>query len=452
MSKKEKIMRRFAALLIVSLILTSSAITSLATGKKTVRTTGEKVASESTASPSEPEPTEPTEPSKPTEPSNPTDPSKPTDPVVPAEPDVPDIDEPEISDDEIEGVFENVEEARQSISEQTTQIREAVKEAVKDNLTTTEDTKKVFADIEGIPENSELKLLSVKPVVEVEKDADGKPVVDENGKPVVVVKTMTYDIVVSSEGKVIPHDKLKDNKKKISVDVPLPAQGIKKEWKYAAIKHYADKECKNLLETLYSAIKGETDRYVTITTTSFSPFVMEFSVENPEPATPGGNTSSGGSSGGGSRRHVVGGGSSANSYSMTGTWAADANGWTFTKSNGQKAVNTWGWINGRYYYFDAAGRMATGWQFINGKWYYLNPSTENVQGSMLTGVIFDPAYNAYFYSDASGAMVTGWYQVGANWYYFSPVNDGAHVTGQLLSGTYVDGYYLGADGAWVPAN
>ncbi len=50
MSKKEKIMRRFAALLIVSLILTSSAITSLATGKKTVRTTGEKVASESTAS------------------------------------------------------------------------------------------------------------------------------------------------------------------------------------------------------------------------------------------------------------------------------------------------------------------------------------------------------------------------------------------------------------------
>ncbi len=96
--------------------------------------------------------------------------------------------------------------------------------------------------------------------------------------------------------------------------------------------------------------------------------------------------------------------------------------------------------------------MATGWQFINGKWYYLNPSTENVQGSMLTGVIFDPAYNAYFYSDASGAMVTGWYQVGANWYYFSPVNDGAHVTGQLLSGTYVDGYYLGADGAWVPAN
>ena len=57
-----------------------------------------------------------------------------------------------------------------------------------------------------------------------------------------------------------------------------------------------------------------------------------------------------------------------------------------------------------------------------------------------------------YYINEEGWMVTGWYQVGANWYYFSPVNDGAHVTGQLLSGTYVDGYYLGADGAWVPAN
>lgn len=166
----------------------------------------------------------------------------------------------------------------------------------------------------------------------------------------------------------------------------------------------------------------------------------------------GGNGGSSGGSGGGSRRHVVGGGSSTNSYSMTGNWVMGENGWTFVKSDGQKAANTWGWINGQYYYFDAQGNMATGWQFINGQWYYLNPAEGSLQGAMIVGVIYDPVYNAYFYANASGAMVTGWYQVGANWYYFSPVNDGVHVQGALLSGTYVDGYYLGADGAWIPSN
>lgn len=138
---------------------------------------------------------------------------------------------------------------------------------------------------------------------------------------------------------------------------------------------------------------------------------------------------------------------------MTGNWVLGANGvWTFTKSDGQKAVNTWGWINGQYYYFDANGNMVTGWQFINGQWYYLNPAEGSLQGAMVVGVIYDPVYNAYFYANPSGAMVTGWNQVNQKWYYFSPVNDGVHVTGALLSGTYVDGYYLGADGAWVSGN
>ena len=75
-----------------------------------------------------------------------------------------------------------------------------------------------------------------------------------------------------------------------------------------------------------------------------------------------------------------------------------------------------------------------------------------MQGVMLIGVIFDPVYNAYFYADANGAMATGWCRIGEKWYYFSPVNDGVHAQGALLSGTYIDGYYVGADGAWVPAN
>ena len=279
---------------------------------------------------------------------------------------------------------------------------------------------------------------------------NGKPVVDEAGNPVVVIKELAYNIsLVDGNGAELSHGLLKNNTKEISINVALPAKGIKKECKFATIKHYADEECKNLLETLYSKIFGSEDMYITIKTKQFSPFVMTFSVEDPNP-TPTNN--GGSSSGGGSRKHVVGGGSSTNSYSMTGNWVMGANGWTFVKSDGKLATNTWGWINGQYYYFDANGNMMTGWQFINGKWYCLNPAEGSLLGAMLSGVIFDPVYNAYFYADASGAMVTGWYQVGANWYYFSPVNDGVHVTGALLSGTYVDGYYLGADGAWVPGN
>lgn len=163
-----------------------------------------------------------------------------------------------------------------------------------------------------------------------------------------------------------------------------------------------------------------------------------------------GNTSSGssGSGGGGGSRSS---GTAANRYTMTGSWIGNAaGGWKFLKSSGEYAANTWGWINGQYYYFDAEGNMATGWHWINGHWYYLNPSEGSQQGAMLIGLIFDPVYNAYFYADASGAMVTGWYQVGANWYYFNPVSDGRQ--GVLLADTYIDNYYVGADGAWVPAN
>lgn len=367
--------------------------------------------------------------------------------VLPNETKVEKIVEPEISADD----FDNVEEVKAVVKEKTAAIQKAVKAAVENNkVETSEETKEIFNAIEEVPEGSELKLLSVNAEVHVEKD--------NQGNPVVVVKKLTYNIgVVTEGGEVLSHEKLEKNTKPISVNVPLPAEGIKNTWKYATIRHYADEGLTKLLNTLYSPIYGSGDnKYITIKSTKFSPFVLEFTEENEDPnkpATPSNTGSSSSGGGGGSRRHVVGGGgSSTNSYSMTGNWVMGANGWTFVKSDGQTAANTWGWINGQYYYFDANGNMMTGWQFINGKWYYLNPAEGSLQGAMLSGVLYDPAYNAYFYADASGAMVTGWYQVGANWYYFSPVNDGVHVTGQLLAGTYVDGYYLGADGAWVPGN
>ena len=365
------------------------------------------------------------------------------------------LDEENISKDILDAI-EADPEVKKAVDDGVNKISGAVQviaENAKDMVQTSDATKKIFEKIADVPNDSELKLLSVNALTTVVKDADGKLEV--------VVKKLVYNISVVSKGEVIPHEKMADkNDEEIRIDLDLPDEGIKDTWNSATIAHYAYEGDEKPIDTYPTPIKRRANgkKYITIKAKSFSPFeISGFSeevVKDDDNTSSDSNTrpSSSGGSGGGSRRHVVGGGSSTNSYSMTGNWVMGANGWTFVKSDGKLATNTWGWINGQYYYFDANGNMMTGWQFINGKWYCLNPAEGSLLGAMLSGVIFDPVYNAYFYADASGAMVTGWYQVGANWYYFSPVNDGVHVTGALLSGTYVDGYYLGADGAWVPGN
>lgn len=59
------------------------------------------------------------------------------------------------------------------------------------------------------------------------------------------------------------------------------------------------------------------------------------------------------------------------------------------------------------------GSPATGWQNVKGKWYYM---------------------------DADGVMQTGWVNDGQTWYYL-------YSDGSMAYNTYVEGYYLGGDGA-----
>lgn len=66
---------------------------------------------------------------------------------------------------------------------------------------------------------------------------------------------------------------------------------------------------------------------------------------------------------------------------------------------------------------------------------------------MVIGWIFDPSYQKWFYTNMSGAMLTGWQQIGNAWYYLNPIPDGTR--GAMAAEQWIDGYYVGTDGAWV---
>lgn len=142
----------------------------------------------------------------------------------------------------------------------------------------------------------------------------------------------------------------------------------------------------------------------------------------------GGGSRSGGGGGGGSRS---GGGSAKASQNSTSipqgsiSWQRDNKGWWIKNSDGSYPRNEWKLVNNSWYFFDSQGYMFTGWLNSNGSWYYMNTD----EGS------------------DNGKMVTGWRVVSGKWYYLSTATDGSG--GKMLLNTIIDGYKLGADGAWV---
>ena len=150
----------------------------------------------------------------------------------------------------------------------------------------------------------------------------------------------------------------------------------------------------------------------------------------------GGGSRSGGGGGGGSRSGGGGGshsGGSAGKASQNSTsipqggisWQRDNKGWWIKNSDGSYPRNEWKFVNNSWYFFDSQGYMFTGWLNISGSWYFLNTD----EGSN------------------NGKMVTGWRAVSGKWYYLSTATDGSG--GKMLLNTTIDGYRLGADGAWV---
>ena len=139
---------------------------------------------------------------------------------------------------------------------------------------------------------------------------------------------------------------------------------------------------------------------------------------------------------------------------VTAGWVKNADGtWSYNKADGTK---TTGWVqDGNWYYLNANGIMATGWVNDNGTWYYLADS-----GAMKTGWVNDNG--TWYYLAGSGAMKTGWINDNGTWYYLKSsgamatgwVNDNGtwyylNASGAMLANTTVDGYKLGASGAWI---
>ena len=150
----------------------------------------------------------------------------------------------------------------------------------------------------------------------------------------------------------------------------------------------------------------------------------------------GGGSRSGGGGGGGSRSGGGGGSHSGGSAAKASqnsisipqggiSWQRDNKGWWIKNSDGLYPRNEWKLVNNSWYFFDSQGYMFTGWLNISGSWYFLNTD----EGSN------------------NGKMVTGWRAVSGKWYYLSTATDGSG--GKMLLNTTIDGYRLGADGAWV---
>ncbi|WP_252229288.1 hypothetical protein [Clostridium sp. ZBS15] len=136
-------------------------------------------------------------------------------------------------------------------------------------------------------------------------------------------------------------------------------------------------------------------------------------------------------------------------------WEKQADGtWVLYDTTGNM-VKGWAPVGGQWYYMNDDGKMATGWKEVNGTWYFLNGS-----GAMQTGWYSDNG--TWYYLNASGAMQTGWTNVAGNWYKLNQsgqmqtgwIEDNGtwyfcEGSGKMLANTTVNGYVLGANGAWI---
>lgn len=198
-------------------------------------------------------------------------------------------------------------------------------------------------------------------------------------------------------------------------------------------------------------------RYVNPLFTDYTP---DDSGEAPIPSFSGRGSGSGrgGSGGSGGGSGAGGSGGSGGTPMVLGVdrnlpsnvnWQRDAKGWWIQNPDGTYPKAQWLLLNNRWYYFNQEGYMLTGWLLYNNAWYYFEEKEGSEQGKMSVGWKEIRGF-WYYFSEEGGAekgkMRTGWQEVKGKWYYLNQ-EVGAE-NGKMLFNTKVDGYTLGADGAW----
>lgn len=122
-------------------------------------------------------------------------------------------------------------------------------------------------------------------------------------------------------------------------------------------------------------------------------------------------------------------------YSGTLTWKNNSTGWWVEDTAGWYPQSQWQKIDGIWYYFKPDGYMASA-EYYDGYWF-------NSDGS------WDEQYFLTWKSNSTGWWVedkSGWWpssqwlKIDGSWYYFD-------ASGYMVTSQYVDGYWLGADGA-----
>lgn len=88
-------------------------------------------------------------------------------------------------------------------------------------------------------------------------------------------------------------------------------------------------------------------------------------------------------------------------YAPKAEWHKDGTGWWYEHADGSYPKNAWEKIDGKWYYFNGNGYMATGWIKDKSKWYYLGTDGAMYENRWMN-------YNGkFYYLGADGAMLTG---------------------------------------------
>ena len=123
-------------------------------------------------------------------------------------------------------------------------------------------------------------------------------------------------------------------------------------------------------------------------------------------------------------------------YAGTLTWKCNATGWWVEDSEGWYPVSQWQKIDGKWYYFTETGYMAYS-EYRDGYWL-------GSDGALVDG------YKGEWKSDGSGWWFedeSGWYPV-SQWLWIDGKCYYFEADGYLATSKYIDGYWVGSDGAY----